>query len=246
MFAFASHKTTDRRVISLSDPMSFEAEQYRRLRHQIEEMRARVGVRTIAVTSAVAGDGKTLTAVNLAATLSRGHGGKVLLIDIDMRRPTVATVLGIPVTRGGTASLLANPKASLVDYLQPVPKSNLMVLPTEISRTDTYELLSSPRFVQILEQARSQFDYVVLDTPPVVPVPDTTLIHRHVDGYLVVVSAHRTPRKLLGEALNLLAPAAVLGIIFNRDDRPMFGYYSGRYRTYFRNYVRAVGERTPA
>jgi capsular exopolysaccharide synthesis family protein len=243
---FGSHKTIDRRVISLADPTSFEAEQYRRVRHQIEELRAKTGVRTIALTSAVAGDGKTLTSVNLAVTLSRGPGAKVLLIDMDLRRPTVAKVLGMPVLRGGFGTLLENAKASLKDYLQPVPKSSLLVIPTAVTRGDTYELLTSSRFVQLLDEARSQFDYIVLDTPPVIPVPDTTLIHRHVDGYIVVVSANTTPRKLVGEALSLLAPSAVLGIVFNRDDRPMFGYYRGHYRQYFRNYVRAMGERETA
>jgi capsular exopolysaccharide synthesis family protein len=220
---FGSAKTIDRRVISLADPMSFEAEQYRRVRHQVEELHAKTGVRTIALTSAVAGDGKSLTSVNLAVTLARGPGARVLLIDMDLRRPTVAKVLGIPVLRGGFGTLLENPQARLQDYLQSVPKSNLVVIPTKITRADTYELLTSPRFVKILDEARSQFDYIVLDTPPVIPVPDTTLIHRHVDGYLVVVSA-----------------------IFTRDDRPMFGYYRGHYRQYFRNYVRAMGEKEPA
>jgi protein-tyrosine kinase len=243
---FGSRKSVDRRVISLADPTSFEAEQYRRVRHQIEELHAKTGVRTIAMTSAVAGDGKTLTSVNLSVTLSRGPGSKVLLIDMDLRRPTVAKVLGMPVLRGGFTNLLENPKARMQDYLQPVAKSSLMVIPTAVTRADTYELLTSKRFVQLLDEARSQFDYIVLDTPPVIPVPDTTLIHRHVDGYLVVVSANTTPRKLVGEALALLAPSAVLGIVFNRDDRPMFGYYRGHYRQYFRNYVRAMGERESA
>ena len=243
---FGSHKAIDRRVISLADPASFEAEQYRRVRHQVEELRAKTGVRTVALTSAVAGDGKTLTSVNLAVTLSRGPGAKVLLIDMDLRRPTVAKVLAMSVQRGGFGALLENPKSRLADHLQPVPRSSLMVIPSVVTRVDTYELLTSPRFIQVIDEARSQFDYVILDTPPVIPVPDTTLIHRNVDGYLVVVSANTTPRKLVGEALSLLPPSAVLGIIFNRDDRPMFGYYRGHYRQYFRNYVRAMGEREPA
>ena len=244
MFRFFSSAAG--RLIALSDPSSFESEQYRRIRQQIEEMRARSGVRTIALTSAVAGDGKTLTSLNLALTLARGRGNKVLLIDMDLRRPTIAKVLGISVNHGGFSGLLENPKGRLIDYVQPVPGSELSVIPTKVCKSDTYEVLASPRFVQVLEEARAQFDYVIIDTPPVVPVPDTTLIHRHVDGYLVVVSAHRTPRKLLGEALNMLSPAAVLGIVFNGDDRPMFGYYGGHYKSYFRHYVRALGERSPA
>lgn len=243
---FRTHTGPDRRLVSLLDPASFEAEQYRRLRHQLEELRARNGVRTIAMTSAVAGDGKTLTSVNLAATLARGSGARVLLIDMDLRRPAVSTALGISAKRGGFGGALESAQGSIGDYVQPVPKSSLAVVPSVVTRSDTYELLSSPRFVQLMDEARSQYDFVVLDTPPVIPVPDTTLIHRHVDGYLVVVSANSTPRKLLGEALNLLTPSAVLGLVFNRDDRPLYGYYRGHYRQYFRNYVRAMDGRTPA
>jgi len=233
-------------LVALLDPASFEAEQYRRLRHQLEELRARNGVRTIAMTSAVAGDGKTLTSVNLAATLARGSGTRVLLIDMDLRRPAVSGALGISAKRGGFGGALESTQGSIADYVQAVPKSSLSVVPSVVTRSDTYELLSSPRFVQLMDEARSQYDFVVLDTPPVIPVPDTTLIHRHVDGYLVVVSANSTPRKLLGEALNLLTPSAVLGLVFNRDDRPLYGYYRGHYRQYFRNYVRAMDGRTPA
>ena len=97
--------------------------------------------------------------------------------------------------------------------------------------------------MHLIDEARSQYDYVLLDTPPVVPVPDTALISRHVDGYLVVVAANSTPRRLLGETLNLLSPSAVLGLVFNRDDRPLYGYYGGHYRQYFRNYVKAIDGR---
>lgn len=241
MFRF--RQGIDRRVISLSDPMSFEAEQYRRVRHQIEELRARSGVRTIAMTSAVAGDGKTLTSVNLSATLARSMGVKVLLIDMDLRRPTVGKLLGLQPVHGGFAGLLEQPQAKLQDYVMSVPQSNLHVIPTMVTRSDTYELLRSPHFANLLEQARNQYEYVVLDTPPVIPVPDTTLINHHVDGYIMIVSANSTPRKLVGEALSLLTPSSVLGIVFNRDDRPMFGYYRGHYRQYFRHYVRAMNNR---
>jgi Mrp family chromosome partitioning ATPase len=92
----------------------------------------------------------------------------------------------------------------------------------------------------LLDQARKVYDYVVVDTPPVIPVPDGGLLHRVVDGYLVVVGARSTPRKLLGEALNLLDPAAVMGLVYNRDEQPLFGYYRSRYRRYFNDYVRSL------
>jgi Mrp family chromosome partitioning ATPase len=77
----------------------------------------------------------------------------------------------------------------------------------------------------LLEEARHEYDYVILDMPPLVPLPDCGVIGRSVDGFLIVVAANRTPRKLVEEALKVLDPAAVIGLIFNGDDRPHPGYY---------------------
>jgi Mrp family chromosome partitioning ATPase len=98
---------------------------------------------------------------------------------------------------------------------------------------NAYHVLESPRVAQLLDQARDAYDYVVLDMPPVLLVPDCTLMARWVDGFLLVVGAHRTPRKLLADTLNAIEPDKVLGIVLNRDDRPLSGYYKhyyGRYR----------------
>ena len=88
---------------------------------------------------------------------------------------------------------------------------NLSVLPAGTAETSTYELLTSPRLEALLAEARAHYDYVLIDTPPLVLVPDCRLIGRWVDGFLVVVAAHKTPRRLLAEGLNLLDPAKVLG-----------------------------------
>ena len=93
-----------------------------------------------------------------------------------------------------------------------------------------YELLASPRLEKLLRDARSFYDYVLIDTPPVVPLVDCRLLGRWVDGFIVVVAAHKTPRKVVAEALNLLDPAKIIGIVFNGDDRPLaayYGYYGG-------------------
>jgi Mrp family chromosome partitioning ATPase len=82
----------------------------------------------------------------------------------------------------------------------------------------------------------------VLDTPPLLPVFDSALLAKSVDGVLMVVSANQTPRKLLGEALNMLEPSKVLGIVFNRDERPLFGYYNSYYREYFPDVSQVASE----
>ena len=87
----------------------------------------------------------------------------------------------------------------------------------------------------LLKTARDQYDFVIIDTPPLLPVFDASLLARIVDGVLIVVAANQTPRKLLAESLNLLDQSKVLGIVFNSDSHPMFGYYHGYYRNrYYR------------
>ncbi|HLB44382.1 MAG TPA: hypothetical protein VJK49_03260, partial [Candidatus Limnocylindrales bacterium] len=88
---------------------------------------------------------------------------------------------------------------------------------------------------QLLQEARREYAYVVIDTPPLLPIFDASVLAKLADGVLMIVAANQTPRKLLAEALNLLDPAKVLGIVFNQDDRPLFGYYNS-YSRYYREY----------
>jgi capsular exopolysaccharide synthesis family protein len=231
----------DRHLVSMLDPRSFEAEQYRRLRQQLEAARRERQIQVIAVTSAVGSDGKTLTAANLAAVLGAGVK-KVLLIDADLRRPCIARTLGLGMDSGGLAGALQSGAPTLPQLVRTVEGTNLSVLACTMPCADTYELLTSPAMAELVGRARSEYDYVVIDTPPIVPVPDSGLLRPLVDGYIVVVSAGSTPRKLVGEALNLLDPSSVLGLVFNRDQRPMYGFYGTHYRQYFRAYTRSMRE----
>ena len=86
---------------------------------------------------------------------------------------------------------------------------------------------------RVLQTARERYDYVIIDTPPLLPVFDASMVAKLVDGLLVVVAANQTPRKLLGEALTHLDPSKVLGLVFNRDTQPLFGYYNSSYYGYF-------------
>jgi len=229
-------------LVTFSEPRSFEAEQYQRLRQQIERLSASRQLSVIAMTSAVVGDGKTFTALNLAGALAKRNDRKVLLIDADLRRPSVMATLGLQPPDEGLATALRATSGSLQQFVRPVDGTGLSVLPGEIVTSGTYELLTSSRFADLVKEARAAYDYVIIDTPPVLPMPDSGLIRDVVDGYLVVVSARSTPRKLVGEALNQLEPASVIGLVYNRDDRPVFGFYRSHYRQYFRQYVKSVRE----
>lgn len=220
-----SQPVVDEQLVSLLSPASFEAEQYRVLRHVVETLRKGAGLQVVAVTSPGPGDGKTTTSINLAGALAQSAQARVLLADIDLRRPTVASRLGLSGKRRALVDALMDPSVKLEDTVQRLPGFNLSVLPAG-SAVAYYELLKSLRLAVLLEEARQQYDYVVLDTPPCVPVPDCRLMSQFVDGFLVVVSAHRTPRGMLAETLNLLDPAKVVGVVFNGDQARRSSYYN--------------------
>ena len=223
-------------LVSFTNPASFAAEQYQNLRLKIERLRQTRDLRVIAITSPGASDGKTVTSINLAGALARGASSRVLLIDADLRRPEVANQLRIKDDGLGFADLVgACAKAEafpLQQAIRPLESYNVDVIPAGTVAGPIHEIFRSPRLPQFLSEVRDRYDYVILDTPPLVPVVDSALLSRVVDGVLVVVAANKTPRKLLEEALNELDANKVLGIVFNNDDRPLYGYDTN-YRRYF-------------
>ena len=114
------------------------------------------------------------------------------------------------------------------------------LLPAGSSAMSVQSLFRSDRFAQMLDEARGLYDYVILDTPPLAPVFDAAVLARAVDGVLVVVAADRTPRRLLGVALDLLDQSKVIGIVFNNDNSPLFGYHASAYKPYFAEGARRV------
>jgi capsular exopolysaccharide synthesis family protein len=223
----------DQHLVSLLAPASFEADQYRLLRDRIEARPEEARLRVVAVTSPGVGEGKTITAINLAGTFAESADARVLLVDADVRRPAVTEYLGLGarVTPGLVDALLDRAR-SVADVARRHPRLNLWVLPAGQSPLPPWQVFQAPRLGELLDEARRTFDYVVVDTPPVLPVPDTRLVASWVDGVLLVVAAHKTPVKLLEEAVSALEPAKVMGLVFNHDDRPLAGYY-GHYGSYY-------------
>jgi capsular exopolysaccharide synthesis family protein len=222
-------------LVGILDPESFAADQYRALRHSLELQRRGSELRILALTSPGPGDGKTVTTLNLAGTLAQGVDARVLIVDGDMRRPKVAEYLGLD--NGGSpglAELLQDPALDLSRAVRRIEGSNLSVLLAGKPRISPYELLSSPSLEALLMEACRVYDWVLVDTPPIVAVPDGRVIGKYVDGFVVVIGANKTPRKLAAEALALVDPAKIIGIVFNGDNRPLssrYGYYGHYYRS---------------
>jgi Mrp family chromosome partitioning ATPase len=232
----------DPRLVSLLSPHSFEADQYRVLRHFLETPRGAAARRVLGVTSPAAGDGKTTTAVNLAATLAQSPEARVLLVDMDLRRPLVAARLGLDAAGPGLADAAGDPALDMRALARPTAFGFHVVL-AGTPAAGSSRVFDTPRMGELLSEARRDYDHVVLDTPPLLLAPESRVIAQWVDGYLLVVAAHRTPRALVAESLDALPSDKVLGLVFNGDDRPLSGYFR-RYQGYYQPTSRS-GRRFP-
>jgi capsular exopolysaccharide synthesis family protein len=227
----AAPEGVDQHFASLIHRGGFEAEQYRVLRHSLEQTRKADRLGVVAVTSPGIEDGKTTTAVNLAGALAQSGAARVLLADADLRRPSVAPRLSL-IDGPGLVGAILDRHLTLKSVVRQLPGFNLSVLPAGQSSVMPYELLQSPRLGEVLEEARREYDHIIVDTPPFLVVPDSRLLEAWVDGFVVVVAANRTPRRLVEETLNVMDPGKILGLVFNRDHRPLSGYYRNYYNYY--------------
>jgi capsular exopolysaccharide synthesis family protein len=218
-------------LVSFLAPGSPAADRYRGLRYSLESLRSESGLPVIAVTSPDAGDGKTVTVLNLAGAFAQAPDARVLVVDADLRKPSVAGYLGFDTNRvPGLSRALRSSGCALGDIVQRVEPFNLWFVPAGPPEPSPCELLNSPRLATLIREARRDFDCVLIDTPPAL-LPDCRLIERWVDGFVMLVTAHKTPRRMLTEALSEIDPAKVLGLVFNGDDRALaryYGYYQPR------------------
>jgi capsular exopolysaccharide synthesis family protein len=190
-------------------------EQYRRLAAVLHDAQGSANLQVVMVASAVAGEGKTLTASNLALTFSESYQKRVLLIDGDLRRPTLHSVF-----RLDTASGLADGLLSTGDTKMLVRQvsTRLAVLPAGRPSSDPMAGLTSERMKRLLDEARQSFDWVILDTPPVMLLPDAHLMASMVDGAVLVVRAASTPHELVRRATEAVGRSRILGVVLNRAE----------------------------
>lgn len=211
---------------------SFEIEPYRVLAHMVVQLHKDVRLRTLAIGSPQPGDGKTSTAINLAGILAQAPAARVLLVETDLRRPSIARYLDI---RNATTSLLEavlNPELTLDSVVYHCQAFNLDIVLAGHPVASPADLLKLPRFGTLLQEARLHYDWVIVDTPPMLPFADCRLIEEWIDGFLIVVAANETPRKFLAEALSTIDPAKLVGLVLNKADQQAPRYYH-TYRYYY-------------
>ena len=191
-------------------------EQYRHLAAAFHQAQKASGVRTVTVTSALPSEGKTLTATNLALTLSESYQRRVLLIDADLRRPRMREMFGLPVSAGLTDALTSARGERLpVHHVT----GHLWVLAAGRMVPDPMSLLVSPAMKQLIEDARESFDWVIVDTPPIAILPDANLLSAMIDTALLVVSAQSTPYPMVQRAVEAIGAKRILGVVLNRAEK---------------------------
>ncbi len=218
------------RLVSITHPNSSYCEEYRSLRTHVLHKSQRQKLQSIVVASVNPSEGKSVTALNLSWMLAQTDGVKCLVIDSDLRMPSLADYLGIE-TDKGLSDVLAG-TATLAESIVRLEPSGLHILPGGEARQDVAELISGPRFKDILREARDMFDYIIVDAPPLGIFTDATVLINQADGAILVVRANRTKCSALERVLEPLPKDRLLGVVLNQSEDVMeeshynYGYYN--------------------
>jgi capsular exopolysaccharide synthesis family protein len=227
----------DESLCAFNHPKSREAEAYRGVRTSLFFNAKATGRKVIQVTSPDKGDGKSTLATNLAVSIAQAEK-KVILIDADFRRPRVHKIFNVPGDAGLASVIIGG--AELFDVIQPTAVPGLFVLPCGPIPANPAELLTLPQFQEILGVLREQYDFVIIDTPPLLAVTDPCIVVPHVDGVILTVRISKNARPHAIRAREILAglKATVLGVVVNGvgGDSQGYGYDSYRYGYTYKSY----------
>jgi non-specific protein-tyrosine kinase len=219
------HKATRSTLIALRDPRSPAAEAYRTLRTNIQFSGLDRQLQTLLATSTAPDEGKSTTLANLAVTMAQAEQ-RVILVDCDLRRPSLHTLFGLPNDKGVTSALLESEEAALP--LLPTEVPGLSLLPSGPLPPRPADLLGSRRMEALIARLRAEADIVLFDTPPVIAVSDAVVLASRLDGVLLVLEAGRTRRDRAREARAMLdrVKAHIVGVVLNNAKLEAgYGYY---------------------
>lgn len=220
-------------IVALEEE-SAAAEQYKILREQLKRLRTEAGIRTVAITSPVKKDGKTTVAVNLAASIALDYEDKVLLVDADMRAPSIHRYFNMDGSPGLTEYLSSKHASDVKDLIKDTHVAGLRVLTAGKPSRSASELLAKDKMRVMLDEIHATLPghIIIIDSPPVLATPDPIVLSRQVDGVMMVVRAGKTPKEYLAKALTSLNSGKVLGVVLNEAD---FGLSSKYYYYYSSN-----------
>ncbi len=203
-------------LVALTQPRSAYCEQFRSLRTRVLQAGEREQMRTFVITSAGMGEGKTVTALNLAWLLAQTEGVRCLVIDSDLRQPCATDYLAIDAPRG--LSEVLGGELNLQEAIVRLDPAGLYLLPGGQPRDDVAELLSGPTYAGVIAQARRMFDFVIIDAPPLGIFTDANVLINRADGALLVVRAGKTRYAMVDHLMETLPRERMLGVVLNRAD----------------------------
>jgi len=206
--------TPEQRLVAMSEPDSTGAEMFRVLATRLAHMQRKRRLQKLLITSSVVDEGKSVVSANLALTLARRSGERVLLIEADLRRPSVSALFSSTPLHG--ISEWMDGKQALENSLYQIRDLPVWLLAAGHPMGEPLPLLESDRFAKMLETVSASFDWVLLDATPMLPMADSTSIARLCDGVLVVVREGHTRKKVLNKALETIDKTKLLGVVFNQ------------------------------
>ena len=217
----------DSKLICLTAPESFGAEKFRFLGVRLRQLQHSRPLKKLLITSSIPEEGKSTVSANLATILARRQQPKILLLDGDLRRPSLSKQFGLGKLPGLSEWLLGEPRSITSIYRLEGP--NLWFLPAGRPPENPLELMQSGRLSKLMEQLTGWFDWIIIDSPPVLPLADTSVWARLADGILLVTREGTTKRRQLQRGLQVLEESKILGAVVNSSASTEHTNYYYRY-----------------
>src|SRR5208283_424798 len=218
--------TPESRLVAVGDEGSLGAEKFRFLAVRLRQLRQSRPLKKILITSTIPQEGKSTVAANLACTLARRKQHKTLLLEGDLRRPTVSEKFGLGKAPGLCEWLSGETETRNIYRLESL---GLWVLPAGTTPQNPLELMQSGKLAQLMDQLQGWFDWIVIDSPPVLPLADTSIWSRLSDGILLVTRKGTTEKQQLQRGLEALEKSKLLGALVNSSENAAHSDYYQRY-----------------
>jgi len=226
----------DRKLVCLTQSESLAAEKFRFLAIRLRHLQQKRPVKRILITSSVAAEGKSMVAGNLACALAAGKQ-QVLLLDGDLRRPWLARQFGLG-ERAGLSELLENGSGSSHNVYK-LEGSGLCVLPAGVTASNPLELMQLGKLSAVMDRLSASFDWIVIDSPPLLPLADTSIWMRLADTIILVTRPGMTEKRQLQRALEMVEHSKLLGAVLNASSEATAGNY------YYHRYTHSAASQAP-
>jgi len=224
-------KGIDGRIVAYIDSNAQISEQYRMLMTHITTLKSEKKLKSIMITSSLEEDGKTITCCNLAATIASDTSKKVVLVDCDIRKPSIHTLFNVK--RAPGVSDILEGKCDLSDVIKAPAIGNIYLIPAGTETQHPSDMLRGQATKNLFETLKTSFDYVIIDTPPTLPVTDSRIIGHLCDGVILVVRFDKTSKKSVKDTFSLLkiAHSAPIACVLTDFRAPIYNYT--RYSRYY-------------